>query len=137
MTVIEKVKNLIIEGMKVKSPTVRILRVVLGEFQRGMKEPSDENCYKIIKKLIESNEELLKIGSRIELATENEILKSLLPQEITIDEIYKELSKVVVQIQESKSDGQAIGIAMKCLKETGLLIDSKKVSEIVLKLKYY
>jgi len=137
MTVIEKVKNLIIEGMKVKSPTVRILRVVLGEFQRGMKEPSDENCYKIIKKLIESNKEILKTREDSNLIQENNTLELLLPQEITIDEIYKELSKVVVQIQESKSDGQAIGIAMKCLKETGLLIDSKKVSEIVLKLKYY
>lgn len=135
MTVVEKVKDLIAKGMKERSPNVGILRVVLGEFQRNMKDPSDDICYKIIKKIIESNEELLKIGSRIELATENEILRSLLPEEMSSDEMITHLAIHRESIIAAASEGQAIGIAMKILKAVGKDVNSGKVKTLVVSLR--
>lgn len=138
MTVIEKVKELITEGMKVKSPTVGILRVVLGEFQRNLKEPSDDNCFKIIKKIIESNNEILKVRADKTLESENNVLTLLLPKEQTREEIESSLYKdslIGMQIRECKSDGQAMGMAMNYFKIVGQVANASIVKEVVAKLR--
>lgn len=139
MTVIEKVKELIVKAMRERSPNVGILRVVLGEFQRNMKDPSDDNCYKIIKKIIESNQVLLKLdmndADRKNIQYEIDVLKTLLPIEMSADEMITHLAIHQDAIKAAKSEGQAIGIAMKILKAVGKDIDSNKVKTLITSLR--
>ena len=58
-----------------------ILGVLLGEFDRVSKNPSDEECTRIIKKLIESN---VLCGE----FKENEILERFVPQQLCEDTIW-------------------------------------------------
>jgi uncharacterized protein YqeY len=130
MTVIETIRGRITSAMKEKKPEVSILRLALGELQR-VNDPNDETCYKIIKKIITNNEETYKLKGQDSLLVENSILKSLLPTELNTEEISHFLLSVIPQIREAKSEGMAIGIAMKILKATGKGVNSGMVASIV------
>lgn len=103
--------------MKKQDPKANILKVVLGELQRFRKLPDDITCYNTIKKIIANNEEILKYVPKQDLIDENIFLKSLLPAELSEEEIGKILCVINSDILEAKSEGQATGIAMKLLKE--------------------
>lgn len=130
MTVIEQIRGRITSAMKEKKPEVSVLRLALGELQRA-NEPNDETCYRIIKKIITNNEETYKLNKQDALLVENDVLKTLLPAEMSTEEISHVLLDVMSQIREAKSEGQAIGIAMKTLKGTGKGVSSAAVAAIV------
>ena len=111
---------------------VSILSVVIGEvqtlqFRKGhASDVTDEEVIKIIKKLIEDNQEMIDRG-KDELIKENKILASLLPQMVSKDEIRTALA----DLQRPEGEGQARGLAIKYLKSKGIFADSKDVIEVV------
>ena len=140
----DDIKTRMFAAMKAKNTVEKeILRVALGEIQtaeaRGKGPMSDEAAGAILKKLVKSNQESLEASSDAEqksvLAQEIEILKALLPQTLSVEQIVEALAPVADGIQSAKADGPATGIAMKHLKQSGALVDGKDVALAVKRLR--
>lgn len=120
-----------------------ILRVCLGEITteeaRSGDPMSDAAVEKILRKLLKSNLETLKSTEdeeqRAAITEENAVLESLLPKQLTEDEIVTALAPVADAIKGAPGDGPATGIAMKHLKQSGAAVDGKTVSSAVKKLR--
>jgi uncharacterized protein YqeY len=117
-----------------------VMRLIKGECDtetaKTGKPATDESVAKVVRKLVESNAETLKLmaetaekeketGREVTvperkaiLEKETEILSSLLPKTLTILEIQCILTSKIDDIKAAKSDGQATGLAVKFLKET-------------------
>jgi len=120
-----------------------ILRVCLGEITteeaRHGEALSDGAVEKILRKLLKSNQETLKAtqdeAQKAAIVEENAVLESLLPKQLTEDEIVEALAPVADAIEGAPGDGPATGIAMKHLKQSGAAVDGKTVSAAVKKLR--
>jgi uncharacterized protein YqeY len=119
-----------------------VLRLALGEIQtveaRVNKALSEEEAQAIVRKLVKSNEETIAVAAgeqRATLERENEILLSLLPASLGPDQIVLLLEPVRAALREAKSDGQAMGIAMKHLKGSGATVQGTDVTTAVKKLR--
>ena len=113
--------------------TVRrdILKLVLGTLQTSNKFDNDA-VVKTAKKLIQANEETLKVGgANAKLEQENSILSALLPRTLTLEQIAIELDNAVEMIKEMEPEGKAIGFAIKVFKESGLLVNGADVTTVV------
>lgn len=111
-----------------------ILRVVLGELDNlNSKRPVvHEDCLKVIRKCIESNNEIIKLKPSDKLSEENIILASYLPNELNVEEIYGHIKNIAL----GNNIGKAIGIAVKYIREKGLYANGKDIRlavELVLK----
>jgi uncharacterized protein YqeY len=114
-----------------------ILKVVLGEIQRkpvGGKV-TEEMAHNVVKGMIKSNEEMIHYFAAdnprcLECERENAILRAILPAYLSEDAIRSALQSV--DIQSAKGDGQAVGMAMKYFKESGLSIEGETVKKVVL-----
>src|SRR5688500_4377667 len=92
-----------------------VLRLALGEIQaadaRKNTQLSDEEAAAALRKLVKSNEETLGLSGEGEQATtlkkESEVLTSLLPKQMSVDEIVAALASHVDAIKAAKADGQA------------------------------
>lgn len=121
----EEIKSRITLGMKSRNPEIGILRVLLGEIQ--LKESKDnsqlknETVYKIINKLIESN----NLVNTEKTQGENLVLSGLLPAKMTEKEI-KEILRGNLSIKE-EVEGKAIGLAMKIVKDAAPFFANKMV----------
>ena len=120
----EEIKRRMFAAMKAKNTVEKeILRVALGEIQtaeaRG-EAVTDQTAIAAVKKLLKSNEESLALTTDPEsadvLRQEIEILKSILPQGLSVDQIVEALGEVQDAIKSAKAEGPATGIAMKHLK---------------------
>lgn len=117
-----------------------ILRVVISEVnslemtpQYANKSLPDEQVYKIINKLVQSNTETLKHSNperTVILTRENEILNSYLPKQLSQTEI-QEILVGLNDLKLAKNVGQATGLAMKYLKEQGCFVDGNDVKTVV------
>lgn len=127
--------NLAIKARKEVEKT--ILRVVLGESDKlnSGKQTTDEQLVKIIRKIIESNNECLASRENNVLKEENLILETLLPKSLNKEEIQNYLSEVLDKILTCKNEGQAIGLSVKFLKDKSLFADGNLVKEVVLSLR--
>jgi uncharacterized protein len=133
------------EAMKARNDLARdLLRVILGEVStrkaRTGKEPRDEEVHAIIRSIITNNAETRKaLDQRGQtaheayerLARENAYLDTLLPTTLGQAAIGKELEAIVVDLKGAKSDGQATGLAMKHLKQKGLVVLGEDVAAAV------
>jgi hypothetical protein len=87
--------------------------------------------------LIKSNEETLRLaadagGDRVTaLKKEIEILSALLPKGPSIDDIVALLEPEHAAIKAAKAEGQAIGVAMKHLKQAGKTLPGNDVGAAV------
>lgn len=135
---------------------VRVLGVVLGEIQskgHGYSKYSipKEEFYSIIKKIIENNTETAKslrersvrdLGTfefvinektdaykAYELELENEVLSEYLPKYLSRDEIASHINNI--DLTQTKSVGQSIGLAMKYFKSANLPVDGNLVKEVL------
>lgn len=140
----DEIKQRMFAAMKAKRTVEKeILRVALGEIQmaeaRAETPSSEAAAAAILKKLVKSNEESLAVTSDAEqarvLREEIDILKSLLPTELSIPQIIEALAPVKDAIVAAKADGPATGIAMKHLKSQALVVDGKDVSAAVRQLR--
>lgn len=139
----EEIKRRMFAAMKAKNTVEKeILRVALGEIQtaeaRG-EAVTDQTAIAAVKKLLKSNEESLALTTDPEgadvLRQEIEILKSILPQGLSVDQIVEALGEVQDAIKSAKAEGPATGIAMKHLKSQALAVDGKDVKAAVVRMR--
>lgn len=116
------------------------LRFIKGELQmaetRQNKALTDEQQSNVLKKILKSNEETLATLATtddrfVALTEENALLNGLLPNLASNDEIKAALTVVLEQIKAAKNEGQAMGLAMKTLKEAKVICEGNTVKEIV------
>lgn len=136
----DEIRAQMIDAMKQKRALERgILKVVLGEIEtiesRGGDSLDDDAVIKIVRKLIKSNEESMEATAdparRETLAAETEILESLVPAALDAAAIVEALAPVGDEIRGAKADGPAMGIAMRHLKSTGAVVESRDVNAAV------
>jgi len=119
--------------------TKEILNVALGEIDtiaaRAGREPTDEDCTQVVRKLMKSNEETRAAttdeAQRATLTREIEVLTALLPRTLDVGEVVAALAPVADALRAAANDGQATGVAMKHLKSVGAVVDGKVVSQAV------
>lgn len=137
MTLYENLRSQLTTSIKEQNNIRKgILRVVLGDIStlEANRSVTEDDIKKIIKKLIIGNTETLKFlkqeDSRYSvLVEENHILNSFLPQLMTKNQIKDTLKEI--DFSSVKSEGQAVGIAIKYLKSNSLEFDSKDVILVV------
>lgn len=120
-----------------------ILRVAVGEIEmaaaRANTEANDAEAQGVLRKLLKSNEETLGSATdpeqRATLEQENVVLRSLLPQALTVEQIVELLAPVADAIRGAKADGQATGVAMKHVKAQGAVVEGKDVTAAVVRLR--
>jgi len=159
-----QIRQLRIQATKDKNaPKKSILTVALGEIElTETREGSitEEKCQKILRKIIESNEQTVNqiessnlnccddevVKKRIEqiltLKYENNVLNVLVPKLWTkhqIEEFIRfsdDLQSVSInRIDTMDNAGKAMGVAMKKLKETHAPVNGKDVAEVVKELR--
>ncbi len=134
MSLLETMRTQVKEAMKA-GPTAEvtksILSQIISEAQR-LNVADDEDLHKIVRKLVEGNDETLRLGGpNPRLEEENQILKTYLPRTLSVQEIRGSLEAVADQMRAAKSSGQATGIAMKHLKSLGSSANGKDVTLVV------
>jgi uncharacterized protein len=146
---VEELKKRITTAMKDGDTVARdVLRLALGEIQMAevrraeagkADKLTDEEAAGVLRKLVKSNEETLGLSgegeSAVTLKKEIEILTSLLPKQMSVDEIVAALASQVDAIKAAKADGQAVGVAMKHLKSTGASVTGNDVQTAVKKIR--
>lgn len=144
IVIVDDIKKQITAAMKSGDGVARdVLRLALGEIQtaeaRKNAPASDEDAAAAIRKLIKSNEETLGLSADAEgastLRREIEVLSSLLPKQLSVDEIVAALAPVRDAITSAKADGQATGVAMKHLKSVGAAVSGNDVGAAVKKIR--
>lgn len=144
MALVEELKKRITSSVKEGDTVARdVLRLALGEIQtaeaRKAATLSEEEAAAALRKLVKSNEETLGLTTDGErsaaLKKEIEVLTSLLPKSMSVDEIVAALASQVDAIKAAKADGQAVGVAMKHLKSTGASVTGNDVQVAVKKIR--
>ena len=145
MSLLSEIKSRRMLAMKAKKTVEKeILGVALGEIQTaaaraGIDEPEEAEIQAILKKLVKSNREALALSSegdaKAALEEEITILETLLPKTLSPEAIAEALSGVAAQIKAAPSDGPAMGLAMKTLKQAGLAVEAADVTQAVSKLR--
>jgi len=130
-------KERLLAARVAKDETARgILQVAIGDIQLQEGRGKTADPVIIIKKIIKSNTETAGFakGEPLQkLLRENEILSEFLPKTATQEHILNVLSGISDSIQNAKSEGQAIGMAFKFLKDINLPVENSDVAEVVKK----
>ena len=114
-----------------------IIRSVVSEIERTPLCDSIGSQNKVIKKMILSNNEVIKYldsnDSRLsDLLWENAYLEEIMPRSLNIEEIKELVIEVMGDIKIAKNDGQATGIAVKFIKsKTGTPFAGEDVVEVI------
>ncbi len=136
----DEIRAQMIQAMKAKDDrTKAILRVALGEVQTNEassgEKLDDAGVQKILRKLVKSIEETLKVSAQDDrkaiLEHELVVLGALLPQTLTKDQVVAALADALDEVRAAKSDGQATGVAMKHLKAAGAAVSGQDVAAAV------
>lgn len=136
---VDDIKKRVASAVKEGDTAARdVLRLSLGEIQtaenRKNSPLSDDEVAGILRKLIKSNEETLGLSTgdaAKTLAHEIEVLRGLLPPELTVAQIVERLAAAVPAIRAAKAEGQAIGAAVKELKGAGITAPGNVVAAAV------
>jgi uncharacterized protein YqeY len=137
---LDEIKARMFRAIKEKREVEKeILRVAVGEITTDAARPGrkgdDAEATAIVRRLQKSVEETLATvqddAQRTTLKEELEVLASLLPKALGLDEIVAALAPAAEAIRAASGDGPATGIAMKHLKGAGISADGKLVSEAV------
>jgi uncharacterized protein YqeY len=145
MTIMERVTADTVSAMKAKDqPRVETLRLLKSELKKkeiDKRAPLDEGeALKVIESLAKQRQDSIdqfsKAG-RTELVEKEQaeltILKAFLPASATDEEIKAEVDKAAAALgsPSAKDMGAIMKAALAALKETGKIVDGKKVSEAV------
>ena len=138
----EKIDKMIMEALKAGEKTkAGVFRMLKAEFlvfktAKNAKPLDDAAEISIIKKMIKQRQDAAKEyleAGRLELADneldEVEVLKVLLPAEITEEQITEAVKEVANTVEPIKKN---IGVFMKAVKDKYPTADGKMVSQIVL-----
>ena len=136
---IDEIKSRMTRAMRERDDVVRnILGLAVGEIQtaeaRANRALGDDEATAVVRKLVKSNEETLSLTSADDpraavLRREIEALTALLPASMTVEQIVLALAPVADAIRAAKSDGQAMGVAMKHLKAAGAVAAAPDVQQ--------
>ncbi len=150
---VEKLKEKILAATKARSSSeLSILKLALGEIQtaearRKTNPLTQDECFVIIRKIVKSNddsiaslEKFMQDGfadPRIDLLRiENSILSNLLPKVLSLDEVRIILKEDIESIKDARSDGQAMGIAMKLIKTAQVQANAADVGKLLMEIRY-
>ena len=138
---IDEIKAQMTRAMRERDEVVRnILGLAVGEIQtaeaRANRPLGDDEAMAIVRKLLKSNEETLALAGTDDarspsLRREIETLSALLPRSMSVEQIVDALASVAESIRAAKSDGQAMGVAMKHLKAAGAVVGAPDVQQAV------
>jgi uncharacterized protein len=137
---IDDVKQQVLQAMRDKDTARRdLLKVLLGELQTAAARTGDamddDQAQRIIRKMVKSNREMAELSDRPGVAeqmkAELQILESLLPRTLSVDQIVAALDPVTDAVKAAGNDGQATGVAMKHLKSSGAAVEGKDVGQAV------
>ena len=137
---VDEIKTRMFQAIKAKRTVEKeILRVALGEIQtaaiRSEKDATDESSVQVLRKLIKSAHESIKLtedeGSRADSQEEIEILSGFLPKSWDVGQIVAALESVASAVREAEKPGQAIGVAMKHLKAQSAPVSGQDVAVAV------
>jgi len=134
---IDEIKTRMHRALRERDEVVRnILGLAVGEIQtaeaRANRALGDDEAIAVVRKLLKSNEETLALAGADDarstaLRREIEVLGSLLPKSMSVEQIADAISPVADAIRAAKSDGQAMGVAMKHLKAAGAVAGASDV----------
>ncbi|MEM6757296.1 MAG: GatB/YqeY domain-containing protein [Planctomycetota bacterium] len=140
---IDELKQRVLAATKARNTFERdLLKVVLGDLQSAQAlqaQPLDEKqAQQIVRKMVKSTEETAAgYESRGDTAgvekaqAELAVLRSMLPQTLSPEQITAQLEPVADAIRAAPNDGAATGVAMKHLKGAGAAVDGKDVASTV------
>ena len=144
MALTDEIKTRMRAAMVARDEVTRnILGLVVGEVQtaeaRANRALEDAEVTSVVRKILKSNEETLAVSaegeSAVALRAEIAVLQSLLPRSMSPEDIALALAPVAEAIRAAKSDGQAMGVAMKHLKAAGAAAESGDVKAAVAKVR--
>lgn len=133
---IERVKNMLAAANLEKDELKKnILKVLLGETQRLHSQPDDKQVMGIVRKMIESNSQMLEYAVENKKLTdklnaENAILGELLPVMATEEEI-KAVLVTLPAMDSGLSEREFIPLAFKYLQSIKLEVDNKLVIKVI------
>ena len=139
----DEIKARMRAAMQARDPVAKnVLGVALGDIQtaeaRVNRALGEDEAMAVVRKLVKSNEETLAhftqggdAARTAELRREIEVLSSLLPKALSLDAVVAALAPVGAALRAAKSDGHAMGLAMKHLKASGAVVESAAVQEAV------
>ena len=138
---IDEIKTRMTQAMRERDEVVRnVLGLAAGEIQtaeaRANRSLREDEAIAVVRKLLKSNEETLALAGADDtraagLRREIEVLSALLPRSLSVEQIAESLSPVADAIRAAKSDGQAMGVAMKHLKAAGAAVEAADVQQAV------
>jgi uncharacterized protein YqeY len=144
MPAIDQIKARMTQAMRERDEiTKNILGLALGEMQtaeaRANRPLRDDEAAAIVRRLVKANEETLSLTVSLPpdaaqvstLRREIEVLTALLPAGLSIDAIVETLAPLADAVRAAKSDGQAMGVAMKHLKAAGATVQTGDVQEAI------
>jgi uncharacterized protein len=136
---IDEIKTRMMRALRDRDEVVRnVLGLAVGEIQtaeaRANRALGEDEAMAVVRKLVKSNEETLALagtddGRAAGLRREIEALSALLPRSMSVEQIAEALSPVADAIRAAKSDGQAMGVAMKHLKAAGAIASAANVQQ--------
>jgi len=112
-----------------------ILRLALGELQNAKEGITEEQKENIIRKIVKSNDTTLSLlqhesEQKDMLIKENEILRSLVPKEMTKEDILSFINDNDINMVEDNI-GKSIGVVMGAMKKNKFVANGKIVKEVV------
>ena len=133
---IEKLKTDILMATRTRNALASaLLKVVLGECQSKNKF-DDDFIVSYCRKMIQSNlETIAHGGDQVKLTRENELLRMYLPPSLSEEELQIHADKLQIQILDTKSEGQAIGVLSKYLKSIGCNASGDLIKKVVSKIR--
>ncbi len=142
---VDEIKALLTSARREKDDVARnVLSLALGEIQtaeaRANRPLRDDESVAVVRKLLKSNEETLSLAGEGPTASalrrEIEVLHALLPVAASAEADETALAPVADAVRAAKSEGQAMGIAMKHLKTAGQgTVDAQLVMAAIRKLR--
>ncbi len=141
---VEEIRKRRIAALKAHDTVAKnVLSVAQGDIDtiaaRASREPTDDDCLQVLRKLVKSNEETRSNtaddAAKDVLTQEIAILLDLLPKTLGVPEVLAALEAVAADVRAAASPGQATGVAMKHLKAIGASVDGKIVAQAVAQLR--
>ena len=135
--ILEDIKNLLDTARKEKADNLPFLSALYSEVKnvgknKGNRETTDEEAVKVLKKLRQGNEELIRLaGDREEILkkaeAENSIIDSFLPKQLSDRDLEDAIRFII--LHEKLDSPKGIGVVMKSLqKKYAGQYDGKKAS---------
>ena len=123
----EELTDLIETHVRSRSEHVGLLKLILGEFQSSEHSKSPRTIDQIVHKLIDSNHQCFAARPDEKYTKENDFLKTLLPNYMSVAELRDELSPLGLE-----KAGASIGKAVQYLKANGLSFLPADVKKAIL-----